>query len=286
MKKIFITLALITLLTGCSSDNSITQSTSDSAMSSTATMPESFSSSTSDKSITSDEMSEKISYTVDISLETKEFDENLQLLDQAIEKYDGFIEKSSVYGDTERVAQFTVRIPTEDYLDFLTELENTGNVYNTNTTTENLTSEFIDVNARLTTLELEESRLLDLLEIAENLEDIITIEERLSEVRYQIESYTTSLRVMTLKVDYSTINIEIYEVVEYQKNDSFLQEITITVRNSFSSLLDSLKGVVIFIIYVAPFLVVWSCTILILYLVFRKPVKKVKNFIKNAISKK
>lgn len=276
---------ILATLVGCSSNSSYdsvaTESVTSSSSSSMVTAE-----STADKSITSDDMSEKISYTVDIALETKAFDDNVEAINSAVEKYNGFVENSRIYGDVQRNAYYTVRIPTQDYIAFLQELENVGNVYNTSTKTENLTSQFVDVNARLTTLETQEVRLLELLEIAETVDDIITIEARLSEVRYEIESLTTNLRSLTLKVDYSTINIEMYEVIEYQKTDNFVDKISKTISNSFEDLIASLQNVVLFIIYVAPFLLIWALVFLFIYWIFGKYIKKIIIYIKKLKFKK
>ncbi|MFI3225858.1 MAG: DUF4349 domain-containing protein [Clostridia bacterium] len=281
MKKLLLIMIISATLVGCSSTSYDSAMSENSSSSTSSSMSTTVVTETSDKTVTSDEMSEKMSYTVDISLETKTFDENIQLLNQTTEKYAGFIETSRIYGDIQRNAYYTIRIPTVDYLAFLSEIEGSGNVYSTSTKTENLTSQFIDVNARLLTLETQETRLLELLEIAETVEDIITIEARLSEIRYEIESLTTNLRSLTLKVDYSTINININEVIEYQKNTTFGQEITATVSDSISDLKDSLQNFALFTIYIAPFLVIWVLILIILCLIFKKFIKKVLYFIKN-----
>ena len=56
------------------------------------------------------------------------------------------------------------------------------------------------------------SLILELLEKAGTVEDIITIEGRLSEVRYQLEAYASQLRTFDNQVDYSTVHINISEV--------------------------------------------------------------------------
>lgn len=61
-------------------------------------------------------------------------------------------------------------------------------------------------------LETEQERLLALLEKAENVEDIITIENRLSDVRYELENYESQIRLLDNQIDYSTVYVDISEV--------------------------------------------------------------------------
>ena len=54
---------------------------------------------------------------------------------------------------------------------------------------DDVTLRYVDVDSHKKALETEQERLLALLEKAENVEDIITIENRLSDVRYELENY-------------------------------------------------------------------------------------------------
>lgn len=61
-------------------------------------------------------------------------------------------------------------------------------------------------------LETEQARLMELLSTAENMEDLLAIESKLSDIRYEIESYESQLRLLDNQIDYSTVHVEIFEV--------------------------------------------------------------------------
>ena len=83
------------------------------------------------------------------------------------------------------------------------------------TYTENVTSQYYDTQARLTAYQTQEARLLEMMEKAETVEDIITIEEKLTDLRYRIESLQSTLKNWDRQVSYSTISLDVEEVQEY-----------------------------------------------------------------------
>ena len=68
-----------------------------------------------------------------------------------------------------------------------------------------MTLQYVDLESHKKALTTEQDRLIELMEQAETVEDIITIEGRLSEVRYQLESMESQLRTYDNKIDYSTV---------------------------------------------------------------------------------
>lgn len=285
MKKLLISLLLLALFTGCSSnDSAISSSSTTTTESSSGSY--SYDTSADTNSLESSQvLAEKIAYTINLSIETKQFEQTLELINQSLIDFSGFIESSSIGGTTSRYANYTVRVPATDYIAFLDTLENAGNVYSISTYAENLTSQFIDIESRLTTLETEQTRLLELLEKAETVEDIITIEQRLSSITYEIETLTTNLNALSLRVDYSTITIRINEVIDYQQTDNFFQDIKASFTNSFQNIKQSLQNFVINAIYIIPFLFVWGIIFSIFYLIFKKFILKFWIFLKKIFKK-
>ena len=171
-------------------------------------------------------LSEKIIYTGSVSLQTTAFDETLAALEATVAEIGGFVESSSVSGNTrtysdgttavvDRWAYYTVRIPADQFSSFLTAAGNLGNVTNTSRDAQNVTSQYTDYEARLESLNIQEERLLAMLEESGDLESLITLESRLSEVRYEIESIERNLRNLDQKLAYSTVNLDICEVEVY-----------------------------------------------------------------------
>ena len=177
------------------------------------------------ESETPSERPDKIIYSADVTVESTAFDESLAKLEALIAEVGGWVESSSVsgsnyselsrgYANTRR-ASYTLRIPSERFEALMHSLSDLGNVPYTYLYTENVSAQYYDVEARLSACQTQEKRLLEMMESAESVEDIILLEDRLSELRYQIESLQSSLRNWDRRVSYSTVNLELREVREY-----------------------------------------------------------------------
>ena len=171
------------------------------------------------------ENTEKIIYSANATVETTEFDETLAALQKMIEKFGGWVESSSTNASnyrniqrgtpSNRSASYTIRVPGEHFEEMMGSLSNLGNVPFSNIYTENVTSQYYDTQARLKTYEAQEQRLIELLDMAKKVSEVIEIENELTEVRYKIESMETSLRGWDRRVSYSTVYLTIDEVSEY-----------------------------------------------------------------------
>ena len=181
---------------------------------------------------------EKIIYSGDATVETTEFDGTLGALENLIESCGGWIESSSVNGSKyasisrgtagNRSASYTVRVPNEKFSAVMGELSSLGNIPYSHVYTENVTSQYYDTKARLETYQAQEKRLVELLDKAETVSDVIEIENELTEVRYRIESLQTSLRGWDRRVSWSTIYLTVNEVKEYtpSKTKSYGEKLT------------------------------------------------------------
>ena len=161
----------------------------------------------------------KLIKTVEMDIETKEFDNVLSALESEVAALGGYIENSNTYNGSSysshretRWADMTVRIPEEELDSFLNTVSDISNVTRRSDNVEDVTLAYVDLESHRDALRTEQTRLLELLEQAETIEDIITIESRLSEVRYQLESMESQLRTYDNKIDYSTVYLNISEV--------------------------------------------------------------------------
>lgn len=168
------------------------------------------------------DFSEKIIYTAYAEIETTEFDESINAVSRLLTQYNGFIESSSVTGSnlqdsyygysSYRYASYTLRIPRENFSAVTSALSAVGNVTFLSNDATNITAQYTDSESRLAAYETEESRLLEILAKADTVEDMITVESRLSEVRYEMESLTSQLKNWDNQVYYSTVSLYIQEV--------------------------------------------------------------------------
>lgn len=154
----------------------------------------------------------------ELSIQTTQFDQAVQSLQDLVEQCGGYFEQSSVYAgsyrdvNAQRSGEYVVRIPAQQYDAFLSASGNLGYVTQLTESSEDIGEQYYDTESRLRTQRTKQERLLELLEKAETMEDIISLENALSEVEYQIEQYTSTLNRYDALVGFSTFNIYLSEV--------------------------------------------------------------------------
>lgn len=232
-----------------------------------------------------EDTSRKLIKNVNLSVETETFEELLATITEKTESFSGYIEESytyngsNYYGRGTRNASMTVRIPAQQLDAFLSSVSEVSNVISRNDSVSDVTLQYVDMESHKKALTSEQDRLLELLEQAESVEDIITIESRLSDVRYQIESMESQLRTLQNQVSYSTVYLDIQEVekltpVEEQTRGEMIREGFVdSLYGVGNGLLDFGTAVIIDL----PYLVVWAAVILLVSLIIRLLRKHRKN---------
>ena len=223
------------------------------------------------------QVNRKLIRTFYIDIETKEFDDVLSGIQAKVDELGGYIEQSSLdsgssyYSNYNRYSNMTVRIPSDKLDGFVNNVKETANVTNISESTEDITLNYVDVESRKIALETERDRLLELLEKAETVEDIITIEGRLSEVRYQLESYTSQLRTFDNQVNYSTVHIDIREVDRETKVEpkTFWDEVTDEFGDSLYDLGRGFRNFAIWFLGSSPYIIFWAAVIGVIVFVLK-----------------
>lgn len=199
---------------------------------------------------------QKIIYNASLSMESTDFDAARETLMAAVEANDAWMESASVYGtekDHDRSADYTVRVPVDNYRAFLAAVGEAGSVRNVSENAENITSSYIDVQARLTALEAQRTRLNELADQAETTADLLEIESQLSDVQYQLENYTGQLRNMDQQVSYSTVDIYLQEVVTLTPTGvTFTERIADAFGGGWDAFVGFVQGLVIALVYLWP----------------------------------
>lgn len=160
----------------------------------------------------------KLVYNVQMLIQTTSFEDTMTMIDKAVEELDGYIQNSQISGNDygysgNKSGYIVARIPSEKLNKFLSASKSFGNISSQSQSIEDITMRYTDVEARQKSLQVEFDRLLVLVKKAEKLEDIIKLEERLSQIRYELDSLKSQLKGMDNEVSYSTINMDIQEVV-------------------------------------------------------------------------
>ena len=152
-----------------------------------------------------------------LSIQTLEFEAFIDNLNQTILDMGGYVESSNINGNSYnrnsmRSANITVRIPADNLDAFCSQVSEISNVTNKNLYTQDVTLTYVDLESHVKALRTEQQTLMDLLAKAEKVEDIILIQNRLSDVLYEIESYESTLRTFDDQIAYSSVHLNIQEV--------------------------------------------------------------------------
>ena len=224
---------------------------------------------------------EKIIYSGDATLETEHFEETVEAVRKLIAERGGFIESSSLSGSNYysarlRTASFTLRVPSGTFTEIMNTFSDYGNVPYSHTYTENISARYYDTAARLTAYETQEQRLLEMMEQAETVSDLITIEDRLTELRYEIESLQSTLNRWDRQVSYSSISLEVREVREYtpEVEQSFGEQLVRSLRQGWTNTVEFLKSALLWLLEALPVLVLLAVIVLIARVLIRKWTKK------------
>ena len=220
--------------------------------------------------------SAKIIYTAYLSLETKDFDTARQALDDALNRVGGYLESSNESTDTDntRSLSLTLRVPEEAYQDFLATAAQAGNLTGKSETADDVTTQTLDLQARLDNLTAQRTRLQELQASADNLSDLLQIESSLSDVQYQIESYQSQLSWYTDQVECCTVNITLDEVETLTPADNrFSTRLGEAFRNGWANFLSGAQAVAVFLTGAWPAIVIGAVCGVVFYRV-RHPRKK------------
>ncbi|MDO5155222.1 MAG: DUF4349 domain-containing protein [Eubacteriales bacterium] len=209
------------------------------------------------------------------SYETEKFDDAYAFLKQQIDSYQGYISASEVRGKECRSLYLTARIPADVSDSFVSTLGNLGTLESQTESAEDITLQYADTESRIASIKTEQERLLVLLDKADTLETIIELEKRLTDVRYELENYESQRKLYDDLVSYSTVTIQLQEVVYTVEVDdsTFISRIKTGLERSLRDVRYGFTDFIVFIIINIPYFIVWGIIIFVLVLVVRKIIK-------------
>ena len=166
-------------------------------------------------------------------------------------------------------------------------MEESRNITSKSQSVEDVTLAYVDLESHKKALLAEQERLLELMEMAETVEDLITVEDKLANVRYQLESMESQLRTYDNKINYSTVNLDLQEV----KRLTPVEEPTVwgRIRSGFFENMyaagQDIENVLISIVISIPYILIWAVILAVLLLIVfllakREKKRKAKRLLK------
>ena len=221
-----------------------------------------------------------------LEAETEDMDALLSSVEARIGELGGYVENrevrnGSMYsGYTHRYASLTVRIPADKLDGFVTDVSEKANIVSNRESADDITLSYVATESRMKMLETEQTRLLELLSAAKDMKEILQIEERLMDVRSELEEVTSQLRVMDNQVSYGTVYLDIDEVREYtvveEEPDGFFARIGKGFMKSLKNMGDFCKEFVIFMIVAIPYLIPFAVIAVVIVIVVKLSIRRAK----------
>ena len=199
-----------------------------------------------------------------MTAETKEFEAVRQAIEDKVRELGGYVENSGISGTGNtgslRKASYKIRVPANSLDALISTVGSNCTVTSTNESTKDVTLSYVDTKARLESLRVEQKQLTELLGQAKDLDSIIVLQNRLTEVRYQIESAESTLRVLENQVSYATLSLNIREVMEIKPQeaphvDTYGEKVAKTFKQSLHNIGEFFKGLFLVLVAVSPVLV-------------------------------
>ena len=158
-------------------------------------------------------MERKLVKDADLSWETNNMSKTHQLLLEKVKKYNAYISNDAQSKDDYQISNsMVIKLPADKFDAFINELQsNVKNFDSKNIRVLDVTEEYIDVEARIKTKKELEQRYLEILTRANNVEEIMSVESKLNNVRAEIESVEGRMKLLNQQITLSTINISFYE---------------------------------------------------------------------------
>lgn len=225
---------------------------------------------------------QKLIRTVNITAETEDLDALLPQVLNQVSALQGYVESQEQYNGSSsasyrrRNVSLTIRIPADRLDGFLGQVKDVSNVVSYSESQEDVTLTYVSTESRIKALETEQERLLELLSKAENMTDLLEIESRLTEVRYELENVTSRLRVLANQVDYATVYLYINQVKVYTEveEQTLWQRISSGFGQNLQNVGEGLQDFFVWIVTYSPQLVILAAIIALVVGSLRRRAKK------------
>ena len=234
----------------------------------------------------------KLIRNIHIEAETEDLTALTDAITARIAALGGYVESkdlrngSAYSGYYRRTLSMTVRIPAEKADEFVAQISENSNIVSSTESIDDVTLQYVDTESHVKALETEQERLLALLEKADTLKDILTLEERLTSVRYELERYASRLRTLDNQVTYATIHLSVLEVKEYtpviEEEPTVWQRISTGFGRSLKNIGEGFTDFFVWFTVNSPYLLIWGIIAAVIILFLRKrgilkaPVRKRK----------
>jgi anti-sigma factor RsiW len=244
------------------SDESKSQRQEQSSLSMTLALPAASPPSESGQLAAPESVGPMVVQTASLSIVAKNYDEANAAVQRLVTAHGGYIEKldaKAQSGDS-RSLSVALRVPAKELEGLLVDLRKLGHVEEESKSNEEVSAEYVDLQARLKVAQATERRLVELLGARTGrLEDVLDVERELARVRAEVESMQGQSALMLHRVSYATVQVELSE--EYHQKLQSQSSMGTKLRNALlagvQNLLDGIVALLIFVLNYGLSILFW-----------------------------
>ncbi|WP_044565972.1 DUF4349 domain-containing protein [Anaerococcus provencensis] len=248
--------------------------------------------------IKSTDSERKIERFYDYYIETIDFDKDNQGIEELVSKYGGFYQSSTIdrefpneSDESIRILNASIKIPKDNSEKFRKDLESHGKILSSSNHINDFTKTYTDTSIRLKSKETELEKLNELLEKAENLEDVMAIQARILDVQAEIDQINAEISDMDSRVYYDTYNLCLREVYDYKhvanRSPDFAGRVSQAFGDSIHLFINFFQDLIIALITFWPLvLIAILIAFFVKYLVSKRKKKTINMANKNANEEK
>ena len=201
---------------------------------------------------------------VNMEVQTKNMDALLPEIDSQVAALGGYLERRELYNSSTtssqwRTASLLIRIPADKADQFLDTVGNAANVTSLNENLTDVTLDYVATESRIKALRAEEARLLELMDQAKNLSELLEVEARLTDVISELEAVESRLRLYDNQIDYTSIQLSIRQVTELTTPEDEMtiwERISTGFMNTLTGLGETLVDLFVWLVISSPVLAV------------------------------
>jgi hypothetical protein len=215
----------------------------------------------------------KIIRNAELSLEAASPEDAQQKITAIAESKGGFVVESQQSSSTAQATTrdrvtMTLRVPADKFNETLDEVRKAASRVVIETVKgQDVTEEFIDIEARLKTKKALEEQFLEIMKQAKSVAETLNVQTELSKVRGEIEQVEGRKRFLESQTSLSTIKLTLQTPASFSASPSgFFYQVGQSLNTGFEAALSFVLGFITFIIAILPFMVL---VVLPIYLVIR-----------------
>lgn len=230
-------------------------------------------------------------YTVDLAMTSYEYAIDYQKIKTASAKFGGFVQQEETTGTppTEhnphgRYTSMTLRIPTKNLDAFMDALSQVGTLLSKNIQSDDITTDYYDTQARVKMLESRYDKLDEHYREAKKMEDIIKLEQEMSDILYQLDKLKGSVRSMDQSVEYATVYLQLEELVrvaDVPAKTDFSERLSDSYAGGWRAMEEFGQGMLVFLAGAFPVLLILIVLAAVFFAIWL-PLRRLKHRNKSA----